>query len=56
MGLLAFTGILSLDGSRLLHRKTQRLESGYFARIRTPSSKLSSRTFLGENQADGALG
>jgi len=37
-GLLALGGVLGVGEGHLLHRETQRVESGHFARIRRSSS------------------
>ena len=39
-GLFAFASVLGIGESHLLHRKTRRVESGYFAKIRKSSSEL----------------
>ncbi|WP_218575971.1 hypothetical protein, partial [Pseudomonas tumuqii] len=39
-GLLALACVLGVGEGHLLHRKTQRVESGYFAKIRKSSSEF----------------
>ncbi len=39
-GLLALAGVLCVGEGHLLRRKTRRVESGYFAKIRKSSSEF----------------